>query len=210
MLSFTRKFVGAAAVGLLMGIGQGYAQSSDDVIERLRTRYDAMQAMRATFSQTTSSTFLDNVEHFEGDILIQGDQYRIEMANQTIVTNTIVSWIFNRSENQVLINDYEPDENTFSLTTFLDEFDSAYDVVSYERKDKLDVLALRPQDPLSMFRDVTLWADGDIVVRLDVVDMNDVKMKFELSDIQFNPELSDQTFIFSIPNGVEVIDLREN
>ncbi|MCZ6757734.1 MAG: outer-membrane lipoprotein carrier protein LolA, partial [Bacteroidetes bacterium] len=102
------------------------------------------------------------------------------------------------------------DENTFSLTTFLDEFDSAYDVVSYERKDKLDVLALRPQDPLSMFRDVTLWADGDIVVRLDVVDMNDVKMKFELSDIQFNPELSDQTFIFSIPNGVEVIDLREN
>ena len=210
MLSFTRKFVCAAAMGLLMGTGQGYAQSSDDVIERLRTRYDAMQAMRATFSQTTSSTFLDNVEHFEGDILIQGDQYRIEMSNQTIVTNTIVSWIFNRSENQVLINDYEPDENTFSLTTFLDEFDSAYDVVSYERKDKLDVLALRPQDPLSMFRDVTLWADGDIVVRLDVVDMNDVKMKFELSDIQFNPELSDQTFIFSIPNGVEVIDLREN
>lgn len=210
MRSFTLKIVGAAAMGLLMGTGQGYAQSSDDVIERLRTRYDAVQAMRATFSQTTSSTFLDNVEHFEGDILIQGDQYRIEMANQTIVTNTIVSWVFNRSENQVLINDYEPDENTFSLTTFLDEFDSAYDVVSYERKDKLDVLALRPQDPLSMFRDVTLWADGDIVVRLDVVDMNDVKMKFELSDIQFNPELSDQTFIFSIPNGVEVIDLREN
>ncbi|MCH8246746.1 MAG: outer membrane lipoprotein carrier protein LolA [Bacteroidetes bacterium] len=210
MRSFTLKIVGAAAMSLLMGTGQGYAQSSDDVIERLRTRYDAMQAMRATFSQTTSSTFLDNVEHFEGDILIQGDQYRIEMANQTIVTNTIVSWVFNRSENQVLINDYEPDENTFSLTTFLDEFDSAYDVVSYERKDKLDVLALRPQDPLSMFRDVTLWADGDIVVRLDVVDMNDVKMKFELSDIQFNPELSDQTFIFSIPNGVEVIDLREN
>ena len=210
MLSFTRKFVGAAAVGLLMGIGQGYAQSSDDVIERLRTRYDAMQAMRATFSQTTSSTFLDNVEHFEGDILIQGDQYRIEMSNQTIVTNTIVSWVFNRSENQVLINDYEPDENTFSLTTFLEEFDSAYDVVSYEREDKLDVLALQPQDPLSLFRDVTLWADGDVVVRLDVVDMNDVEMKFELSDIVFNPELSDQTFIFSIPNGVEVIDLREN
>ena len=210
MLSFTRKFVGAAAVGLLMGIGQGNAQSSDDVIERLRTRYDAVQAMRATFSQTTSSTFLDNVEHFEGDILIQGDQYRIEMSNQTIVTNTIVSWVFNRSENQVLINDYELDENTFSLTTFLDEFDSAYDVVSYERKDKLDVLALQPQDPLSLFRDVTLWADGDVVVRLDVVDMNDVEMKFELSDIVFNPELSDQTFIFSIPNGVEVIDLREN
>ncbi|MCZ6757635.1 MAG: outer-membrane lipoprotein carrier protein LolA [Bacteroidetes bacterium] len=210
MLSFTRKFVGAAAVGLLMGIGQGNAQSSDDVIERLRTRYDAVQAMRATFSQTTSSTFLDNVEHFEGDILIQGDQYRIEMSNQTIVTNTIVSWVFNRSENQVLINDYELDENTFSLTTFLDEFDSAYDVVSYEREDKLDVLVLKPQDPLSLFRDVTVWADGDVVVRLDVVDMNDVEMKFELSDIIFNPELSDQTFIFSIPNGVEVIDLREN
>lgn len=210
MPSVTRKFVCAAAIGLLIGIGQGYAQSSDDVIERLRSRYDAMQAMRATFSQTTSSTYLDDAEHFEGDILIQGDQYRIEMSNQTIVTNTVVTWVFNKSENQVLINDYELDENTFSLTTFLDEFDSAYDVDSYTRIDNFDVLTLLPRDPLSLFRTVKLWADGNVVVRLDVVDMNDVEMNFELSDIQFNPELSDQTFIFSIPNGVEVIDLREN
>ena len=210
MPSFTRKLVFAATISLLMGIGEGYAQSSEDVIERLRARYDAMQAMRATFSQTTSSTYLDDAEHFEGDILIQGDQYRIEMSNQTIVTNTVVSWVFNKSENQVLINDYELDENTFSLSTFLDEFDSVYDVDSYTRIGKLDVLTLLPQDPLSLFRTVKLWADGNVVVRLNVVDMNDVEMNFELSDIQFNPELSDQTFIFSVPTGVEVIDLREN
>ncbi len=210
MPSFTRKLVFAATISLLMGIGEGYAQSSEDVIERLRARYDAMQAMRATFSQTTTSTYLDDAEHFEGDILIQGDQYRIEMSNQTIVTNAVVSWVFNKSENQVLINDYELDENTFSLSTFLNEFDSVYDVDSYTRIGKLDVLTLLPQDPLSLFRTVKLWADGNVVVRLNVVDMNDVEMNFELSDIQFNPELSDQTFIFSIPNGVEVIDLREN
>ena len=210
MPSFTRKLVYAATISLLMGIGEGYAQSSEDVIERLRARYDAMQAMRATFSQTTTSTYLDDAEYFEGDILIQGDQYRIEMSNQTIVTNTVVSWVFNKSENQVLINDYELDENTFSLSTFLDEFDSVYDVDSYTRIGKLDVLTLLPQDPLSLFRTVKLWADGNVVVRLNVVDMNDVEMNFELSDIQFNPELSDQTFIFSVPTGVEVIDLREN
>lgn len=210
MMPYLRKLVCATAIGLLMGIGQVFAQSADDVIDRLRSKYDAMVAMRATFSQTTSSTFLDDVEHFGGDILIQGDQYRIEMINQTIVTNTVLSWVFNKSDNQVLINDYELDENTFSLATFLNEFDSAYDVESYKQNGRLDVLTLVPQDPLSLFRTVKLWADGNVVVRLEVVDMNDVEMNFELSNIQFNPELSDQTFIFSIPTGVEIIDLREN
>jgi len=210
MMPYLRNLVCATAIGLLMGIGQVFAQSADDVIDRLRSKYDTMVAMRATFSQTTSSTFLDDVEHFAGDILIQGDQYRIEMINQTIVTNTVLSWVFNKLDNQVLINDYELDENTFSLATFLNEFDSAYDVESYEQNGRLDVLTLIPQDPLSLFRTVKLWADGNVVVRLEVVDMNDVEMNFELSNIQFNPELSDQTFIFSIPNGVEIIDLREN
>lgn len=186
------------------------AQNADDVLARLRVRYDAMESMRASFSQSTSSTYLDDTEHFYGDIVLQGDSFRIEMADQTIVTNTVLTWIYNRSENQVLINGYEIDETTFSLSTFLAEFDTAYEVASYERVDGLDAVKLLPIDPFSAFRSVTLWASDDIVVRLHIVDMNDVEMQFDLTDIEFNPEIPEGTFLFSVPDGVDVIDLREN
>lgn len=187
-----------------------WAQNADDVLARLRVRYDAMESMRASFSQSTSSTYLDDTEHFYGEIVLRGDSYRIEMADQTIVTDTVTTWIYNRLENQVLINDYEIDETTFSLSTFLAEFDTAYEVESYVRVDGMHTVKLVPNDPLSAFRSVTLWASDDVVVRLHVVDMNDVEMQFELTDIEFNPETPEGTFLFSVPDGVEVIDLREN
>jgi outer membrane lipoprotein-sorting protein len=42
------------------------------------------------------------------------------------------------------------------------------------------------------------------------MDVNDVQMDIRLTDIVFDPEITDQSFIFSIPEGAEVIDLRDN
>jgi len=201
----------AAFVGTLMlFVPAVSAQNADDVLGRLRVRYDAMESMRASFSQSTSSSYLDDTEHFYGEIVLQRDSYRIEMVDQTIVTNAVWTWIYNRSENQVLINSYEIDETTFSLSTFLTEFDTAYDVGSYARDDGVHIIKLIPTDPFSAFRSVTLWASDDVVVQLLVIDLNDVEMQFELTDIEFNPEIPEGTFLFSVPDGVEVIDLREN
>jgi outer membrane lipoprotein carrier protein len=132
------------------------------------------------------------------------------MAGQTIVTNTQLTWVYNRAENQVLVNDYEEDPNTFSLTTFLSEFDSTYTAESYAREDDRDVVTLIPVDPLSSFRSVRLYAETGIVRRLVVVDINDVQMDIQLSNILFDPEITDQSFIFSVPDDADVIDLRDN
>ena len=195
---------------MILLIPSVWAQDGSDLIAKLRSRYDTMEALRASFSQTTTSTYLDETEHFYGEILLHGDKYWIESGQQTIVTNTETTWVYNRGENQVLINDYELDETTFSLSTFLAEFDTLYSVEDVIRSGDMDVITLVPVDPLSAFRNVTIWAAVDTVVRIDVVDMNDVEMSVILSDIQFNPEIPDGSFLFSVPEGVEVIDLREN
>jgi len=186
------------------------AQSVESALARIHDRYDRMTAMKASFNQVTTSTYLDEPEYYSGTILLSGDRYRIEMAGQTIVTNTRLTWVYNHTENQVLVNDYEEDPNTFSLTTFLSEFDSTYTAESYTREDDQDVVTLIPVDPLSSFRSVSLYTQTGIVRRLVVVDINDVQMDIQLSNIVFDPETTDQSFIFSIPDGAEVIDLRDN
>jgi len=188
------------------------AQSADEVLASLRTKYDSMTSLSATFNQTTSSTYMDETEHYSGDIFLQGDSYRIEMATQTIVSDAQLMWIYNKSENQVLINDYVDDETTFSLSRFLREFDSAYTVGAFENTETGSILTLLPSDPYSSFQSVTMWTRtrDDLVTRLDVLDVNDVEMRFDLLDIVFNPSDPDGSFIFETPVGVEEIDHRDS
>ncbi len=198
-----------------MALQNATAQTADQVLRLLRDKYETMDAMRASFSQTTMSSFMDDPARFYGEILLSGDRYRIEMASQTIVTDGVVTWIYNRTENQVLINDYVDDETTFSLSTFLAEFDTAYRIDSFEqsgaRPHRTRILKLIPVDSFSAFQSVTIRAreSDNLVTRLDVIDLNEVEMRFDLTDIEFNPEVPPDTFVFSIPPGVETVDLRE-
>jgi len=198
----------------LLGSDLVVAQSrdADAIMLSLRTKYDTMVSLSATFDQTTSSEFMDTEDHFHGDILIQGDAYRIEMTGQTIVSNANLTWIHNKSENQVLINNYVYDETTFSLSRFLSEFDTAYSVQSFERTPDGPTVVLIPNDEFSSFLSVQMWIrkSDSIVFRLRVIDINDVEMMFDLSNIVFNPTVPSGSFLFVTPDGVEEIDLREN
>ena len=115
----------------------------------------------------------------------------------------------------MIINDFVEDESDFSLTQFLRSFSDEYDA-SYQGTDRLSGVAherlrLLPRADFASFRQVDLWirsSDG-LVTRLIAVDLNDVRMVFELSDIEVNPNVSGDFFEFSIPDGAEIVDLRE-
>lgn len=190
------------------------AQSADELSERLASRYEQLGAMRASFVHVATSDFMDSPERFSGTMIFAGSRYRIETVSQTIVTDGETTWIHNRAEGQVLINDYVEDEFSFSLTTFLSQFGNDYDTAlqgSQRRSGQMHyVLELSPRDDFATFRSVELWMrkSDSIVTHLIVVDLNDVTMTFDLSDIEIDPPVLESTFSFDIPQSVEVIDLR--
>ena len=189
-------------------------QRAQDLAARLADKYDSIQTMKAQFVQIVTSQFMDDPERFSGLLIFSQNQYRIETSTQTIVTDGTTTWIHNRGKQQVLITDFVEDETSFSLTSFLRNFDEEYDVRA-EGQESLsgtqhDILFLTPRDDFSAFRSVRLWIRRRdlIVTRLLVIDLNDVTMTFDLSEITVNPELDSKTFAFQIPADVEIIDLR--
>jgi len=206
---------------VLLAVSSAISGSAQDtngdarmLAQRLAHRYESIETMKARFVQVARSSFLDEDERFSGDLTFSQDQYRVETGGQTIVTDGVTTWIHNRGENQVLVNNYVDDEGSFSLTTFLRQFDQEYDVAGDGQESLLgtmhDRLYLRPLDDFSSFQSVRLWIRRSdlIVTHLVVVDLNDVTMTFDLSDIQVNPQLESHVFEFEIPESVEVIDLR--
>jgi len=182
--------------------------------ERLQSRYQSLVSMRARFVHTMTSDFLDTNERYSGSLVFEHERYRVETGGQTIVTDGVVTWVHNIAESQVLVNDYDADESTFSLTEILRAFDREYDAISVEAAAHDGaphrVLELAPRDVFTDYVSIRLWirdADG-LVTRMRLVDLNDAVLEFDLSDIVFNPPVDPAVFTFAPPEGAEIVDLR--
>jgi outer membrane lipoprotein carrier protein len=189
--------------------GQAFAQaSSDEVIERLRASYETIDALQATFTQHGGGTTI------EGTIILSGDRYRVELADQVLVSDGATAWAYSSIDNQVLINRHIDDAGAFSPSTFFTQYPEHFNVQpggsEIIRGAGHDVLRLTPRQRDMQVRDVTLFVrtSDSIPTRVRITDMQGGTLVFELTDIEKNPRLPAGTFQFRAPSGTETIDLR--
>lgn len=190
------------------------AQDADALVQRLQSKYESIDALRARFTQTLQYPGAETSDSFSGTVTLRDDSYRVETASQTLVTDGTTTWIYSPAEQQVLVNDYREDETAFSLNSFLFDFDERYAVEDIEQA-QYDgalhyVVTLSPKSGDSFFEQVRLWLRDrdDVVTRLEIVDVNETKMVYQLDDVELNPAVPADAFTFRPPAGAEVIDLR--
>lgn len=213
-ISLPHKLALTACFVLFFGQSTVVAQDGPELLERLRAKYESIDALRAEFTQTMTSEYSDAEESFEGTVILDGNRYRVEAGRNTFVTNGEVTWIYDTAKNQVLINDYVEDETAFSLNDFFFKSNQDYEVASAEEAthdgEAHHVLHLAPKREDAFFSEVTIWMrDEDaLATRLEVLDVNGTRMAFRLDNIELNPPVSDDMFTFTPPEGAEVVDLR--
>ena len=196
------------------GLSAVHAQTAEEIFDRLKAKYDTIETLRTEFSQTMTSEFSDDVETSSGVLTMKKDQYRVETQSQTLITDGITTWVYLPYEKQVLINDYEEDEMTFSINDFFFNYQDQYEVteVKTARIDGLNhhVLTMIPTRGDAFFLSVTLSMrdTDDVVTHLEVIDANGTTMAFQLTNIVLNPVVEDDLFHFTAPDEVEIVDLR--
>lgn len=200
---------------VVLSVGQtAAAQDADAVFERLRDKYATIQSLRAEFTQTMTSVYSDEASSFTGQLVLEGDKYRVETGTEVLIVSDEEMYIYRPGEKQVLINDIVEDDNSFSPSDFLLNYDERFDVSGVETV-TLDgtrhyKLRLVPKKADSFFQEATFWVRNSdtIITRVEVLDVNDTTMVFALKNIQLNPSIDAKTFTFTPPAGVEVVDLR--
>src|SRR5690606_23184756 len=80
-LTLISRALAAFLLAAVAFAGQVQAQDGGAVLDRLRAKYESLDALRARFTQTVGG------EVTEGTLVFRGDQYRIETGNQTLVTD---------------------------------------------------------------------------------------------------------------------------
>lgn len=203
-----------AVLPLMMAPARAQEQDAPAVLHRVQSAYDSIDALRASFTQTTLSAFSDDTTTFSGTLLLKENKFRVEAAQQTLVTNGETTWIYTPSENQVIVNDYVNDETTLTPDEVFYDYADRFDVTSMEAENRSGeryyVLELVPKEEGAFYQDVTIHVrDRDaMITRLRLHDQNGSIVTFELDDITLNPPLTAEDFTFTPPSNAEVVDLR--
>lgn len=201
---------------LFIGHNESLAQDkkADDILDRLESSYNSLSALKASFTQTLGSDYVDETTSMSGTMLLKGENYRLEMKEQTLVTDGKTSWIFLPSDNQVLINNVENDETVISPSDFFSLHNRDYTSSFVETKtingSAHDHIKLSPSKKNSYVAEAHIWVrrSDNMPTKVRIKDENQTSIVFELSSIEKNPKINQSTFTMDIPAGAEVIDLR--
>ena len=215
MLPLGSRALLVSLLALLLAPAAATAEDAQDVLTRVRKKYDSITDATLAFSQDVRFPLAGINQRLEGRLLLKKtNKYRVELDGQTIVTNGQTVWSYAAATNQVLIDRFKLNERTLSperlLTTAPDEYASS--VVGKEKVASTEtiVLLLTPRSESSSVKSLKLWVDEgtSLVKQVLLVDVNSRETQYTVRDIDINKGLEDSRFVFDIPEGVEVVDLR--
>ncbi|MBI4548611.1 MAG: outer membrane lipoprotein chaperone LolA [Ignavibacteriae bacterium] len=189
-------------------------EDAERIISKLQNKYDSIRDASVTFTQDVVFGVTKAEQTFTGSLLMKkGNKYRIEFEEQTIVTDGKSVWSYTKANNQVLIDRYKENPNTFSPDKVLVNVPKNYTatVLGKEsiQKRETTILKLLPRHDKVNLKWMKVWVDKDWLMRkIQVLDLGDNLTTYHIEAIQLNVGLAETHFQFLPPPDVEIIDLR--
>ncbi len=187
-----------------------FAQSADDIIDKVQKKFDQIENLKAKFSQTIYSDQSTKPIHFEGEFYYKKeDSFNISLPNRKIISDGKSVWNFDEIEKKVVISEAEFDEASFSLKEIIYSYPEKCDLSLVNRGSGIDYIKAIPKSLDLNFKEVFLTInDKYLLSKVEIVDFNNMKFTFELFSIKLNQNISDELFIYLPSEEVEIIDLR--
>ncbi|MDH4070164.1 MAG: outer membrane lipoprotein carrier protein LolA [Ignavibacteria bacterium] len=200
-------------IALLFSFVSVRADEAAEILERVRETYDDIDDARILFSQSVSFERTGLEQRSSGTLYLKkDDHYRLEMGDRTVVTDGNTVWSYSQSTKQFIIDNFEMDERSLSpekvLTGAPENFGSSI-IGPGESADQI-VLKLTPRDDHSFLTGMKLWIDEDgwTIKKVELTEFSGKKTVYQIVELETNLGLGKDLFVFSPPEGAEVVDLR--
>ena len=214
-----RIFTNILIVFLIFSGQMAFAQSkksSDDILKEVSEKTKSFSSIRISFTYNMDNPSAKVHESETGTLLVKGDQYRLDIAGQKVISDNKTVWTYITEANEVQINAVEEDENVLTPTRLLTSYSEDY-------KSKLTgevttdgriqyVIELKPNADKS-FTTVELNVDKELfrITRIAIQDKSGNTFSYIVNNFEPNvSSVKDSDFIFNERDypGVEVIDMR--
>ncbi len=185
-----------------------FAQNPKDFINKIQTKFNSVSNFTSKFTQTFYTAHGTEGGKANGSFYYKKkNKFFAETNNNIISSNGNTVWNYDKRFKRVVISNFSDDPTSFSLEKFIFAYPSLCKAEIL--KDENDALLLTPKDNDLQFKQVKIWKTSDnLISKMELIDIGDLKYSFTFSDIKINQDLQDSKFEFQIPQGTQVIDLR--
>ncbi len=189
--------------------------SADEIMKKVQKKISSAKVVEADFVQVFEWSVAGERQEFQGKIWIgQKDAFRIETPEQLIVSDGKSVWTLDKVNRQVIVDYLNPEEETYLPRQLSLQFSRKYSA-KLEGKEKIGGqelyhISLRSKDPDVFIQQFDLWIDASnyIVRKIAYLDANENRTVYEIKRVRFLQRYDPALFQYSVPEGVEVVDLR--
>jgi outer membrane lipoprotein-sorting protein len=198
-----------------------YAQKSkgndaEKLMDRISKRYKEFKSIKADFVYTIENKQQKSQEKQVGHILIKGNKFTLDIANQLIICDNKTIWTYSREVNEVQVSDYSPKEGAIRLDDIFTMYGKGfmYKIIDSKKEanKELVFLELTPKDKKKKYFKLKVTVDktNQTVLSTQVFEKNGTIHTYNVTNQVPNLKFEDKKFVFDPKKypGVEVIDLR--
>ncbi|OON70147.1 LolA family protein [Hymenobacter sp. CRA2] len=186
------------------------------ILDQMSAKYQGMKAFKASFTQTLENQTAKVKENMSGDIIVSGTKFRLKLNGQEVINDGKTMWTYMKSENEVNVSDYEPEDQDINpsqiYTLYKKGYKYAYAGETKEGGVACDVIELSPEDHNNQVYKVRLnVSKADKSVKSwKMFKKNGNRYTFAIKKFEPNTPVDASTFTFDKNKykGVKVIDLR--
>ncbi|MDX2195638.1 MAG: outer membrane lipoprotein carrier protein LolA [Cytophagales bacterium] len=189
---------------------------AEAILDAVSAKYEVIKSYKADFSYELENPQAKVNEKFEGNIMVKGNKFTINMGNQVIINNGNTVWTYLKDENEVNVSDFNPDDEEITPSKIHSMYRNGYKYLWLEEeKGKTgthDVIDLVPENKNKNYFKIRIWINKKekSIARWKIFDKNGNRYLYQIKNFDPQAKIEESTFTFDkakYPN-VEVVDLR--
>jgi len=188
-------------------------QVAKDVLDKLSATTKSYKNMTIGFDFILENTSQNIKEAQKGILILEDDNFRLEMDAQTIINDGESQWVYLADMNEVQIMEHDPEDNMMSPNKLFTIYEKGYKYTylgaESEKGKRLQIIDLFPEES-GAFMKVTLTVDAakNQLHKITIHDKNGGTYIYLITSFSSNTTVKPFTFNSAEFPGVEVIDLR--
>ena len=188
-------------------------QVAKDVLDKLSETTKSYKNMTIGFNFIFENTSQNIKETQKGILILEADNFRLEMDAQTIINDGESQWVYLTDMNEVQVMEDDPEDDIMSPNKLFTIYEKGYKYTyvgaEAEKGNRLQIIDLFPEES-GAFIKVTLAVDAakNQLHKITMHDKNGGTYTYLITVFSSNTTVKPFTFNTAEFPGVEVIDLR--
>ncbi len=194
-----------------------YEEKANQILSEASQKLLVHDAMKMTFNYRMKSEHHGEEDPVKGYILTSNDRYYLKVGEHHFISDGETAWSFLEDVGEVHISLAETTDEALSPASVLDNFQDDYSSKWIRSEPHgngmLHIIDMVPQQPQTFYK-IRLAIDDETkeVVYTEAHDRQGTVFRYDIEDIDTDPELSENTFVFDAGDypemDLEIIDLR--